>query len=666
MADSMGHEPVRDPVGDGVDDTSERPVADRPEVDREERAARQLIMTLSEKPEPTALSAAEAKAAASPALATELPREKVAQEPTPADRVEVLAPARALVPQEIGAPRVGPGERLIRIAYAAGVRGRLITSPFSKPDKRRVLSTVIPPVEGDRAAGMALRAGHFLVHGIKLPIAQLEFGPGHRMAPPLERTIHAYGWLRDLGGSGARPQVEATALRIHRMWLDAHPLPGKGPAWEMEIAARRVLAWLVHAPLILSNKAVRGRTLVALDKAAGWLDAQVNKAPDKHAEVIGWGALIAAGLLLPEGKPRRLFAEAGLARALGDFVGEDGGVQSRSPLAQIELLELLTELAACYRSVKIEPPKFIAAVSELITPPLLAVMHGEGGMGNWQGAGAVCAERIDALIRASGVRTRPLKEPRGWGYHRASAGKTVLQFDAAPPPLARYARSGCASTLAFELSAQGQRIVVNCGGAAWAGGQVPARIEQGLRATAAHSTLVLEDVNSTAILVKGKLGAGVTEVEVDRRTVGSQRGGGKRGGATRIEASHDGYASRFGLLHRRVLVLREDGTELAGEDVLLPASKRGKRGKVGYAIRFHLGAGIAARLSEDRKGAGLALPDGSHWQFRVAGEYTGTLSIEDSLFVDGQGRPQPIQQLVLQGLTPRSGGSFAWLFKKMG
>ena len=42
------------------------------------------------------------------------------------------------------------------------------------------------------------------------------------------------------------------------------------------------------------------------------------------------------------------------------------------------------------------------------------------------------------------------------------------------------------------------------------------------------------------------------------------------------------------------------------------------------------------------------------------------LSIEESLWVDGQGRPQPIQQIVIQGMTPRSGGSFAWLFKKMG
>ena len=50
------------------------------------------------------------------------------------------------------------------------------------------------------------------------------------------------------------------------------------------------------------------------------------------------------------------------------------------------------------------------------------------------------------------MRTRPLRDARQWGYQRVVAGKAVLQFDAAPPPLARHARHGCASTLAFELS----------------------------------------------------------------------------------------------------------------------------------------------------------------------------------------------------------------------
>jgi uncharacterized heparinase superfamily protein len=258
------------------------------------------------------------------------------------------------------------------------------------------------------------------------------------------------------------------------------------------------------------------------------------------------------------------------------------------------------------------------------------------------------------------VRTRPLRDVRQWGYQRAVAQKAVLQFDAAPPPLARHARHGCASTLAFELSSGGHRIIINCGGAAAAGGLVPIRLEQGLRATAAHSTLALDDANSTAILINGKIGSGVSEVDIDRRTLEADRGS----GATRLEGSHNGYAARYGLIHRRILILRDDGTELRGEDLLVPTGRKGKRGKVGFAIRFHLGPGIELGLSEDGQGVGMALPDGSYWQFRAGGE--AEISVEESLWVDGQGRPVPTQQLVLQGLVSRGGGNFAWLLKRMG
>jgi hypothetical protein len=74
---------------------------------------------------------------------------------------------------------------------------------------------------------------------------------------------------------------------------------------------------------------------------------------------------------------------------------------------------------------------------------------------------------------------RPLRDARQWGYQRVNAGKTVLQVDAAPPPVARHTRDGCASTLAFELSHGAERIIVNCGGAAFAGGLIPVRLAQG-------------------------------------------------------------------------------------------------------------------------------------------------------------------------------------------
>lgn len=530
-----------------------------------------------------------------------------------------------------------------------------------------LLATVETPYQGERAAGVALRAGHFLIHGLKAPIAQMDFAPVARLTPPFERTVHAFIWLRDLAAAGPREQGAPTAERILTAWMQANPRQGKGPAWNVEHVGRRLLAWLVHAPLILSgtDAARHRRVLAMIADTARWLDRNVGDAQDRLGELAGWCGITAAGLLLPEGRPRLLFGEAGLVRALGELVADDGGVLSRSPLAQIDAIALLIDLRACYEARGHDAPEALEAMLRLLVPPLLTVIHADGALGSWQGAGAIRADRLAALIEASRIRARPLKQVRQWGYQRIAGNKTTLLFDAAPPPMARNARTGCASTLAFELCVREQRLVVNCGGAAFAGGLVPARIEQGLRATAAHSTLTLEDANSTAVHINGKLGAGVAEVEVDRKT---QQFG--KGLATRLEASHDGYAARFGLIHRRVLILREDGSELRGEDLLVPAGKKGKRGKIGFAIRFHIGPGIELGLSEDKRGAGLALPDGSYWQFRLPGaqdgEAEGELAIEESMWVDGQGQPHPIQQLVIQGMVSRGGGRFSWLFKKMG
>lgn len=585
-------------------------------------------------------------------------------EPAPPTTEE---PSRALALSDVIAVQSGPGEALIRLAYRLGVPGHSIVAPFRRPQAPRLLATVESPYRGDRACGTALRAGHFLILGARLPIASFDFSAAAHHADGIERVVHGFGWLADLAASAPRADGVAVAERITAQWLRAHAAPGKGPAWNVELAGLRLVTWLVHAPLVLGgqDKGLRTRVLAAIADTASWLDKRAPREPAGFGQVAAWAGVVAAGLLLPRGKPRRLYGEAGLVKALGDMVGEDGGVLSRCPAAQLDAIRLLTDCLACYEAAKIAPPQALAVIRELLVPPLLALRHGDGSLGSWQGQGAIAADRVNAVIEASGVRTRPLAQAAGWGYQRIKAGETLLQFDTAPPPRSRQARTGCASTLAFELSDGPQRIVVNCGGAALAGGQVPARIGQGLRASAAFSTLVLDNANSTAVLLHGQLGKGVETVEFERRMVT-----GKGREATRIEAAHDGYASRFGLTHQRILTISGDGTEVAGEDILIPSSRNGKRGKIGFAIRFHLGRGVEVQMSGDKRGASLLLPDGRLWQFRLGGDRAGagkiTLTAEDSLWVDGDGRPHAAEQLVIEGLALRSGGQFSWLLKKTG
>lgn len=558
-------------------------------------------------------------------------------------------------------PRIGPVDRLIRFAFARGVKPSTLARPFRKPARLRLLATVEQPVPGDRAAGMALRAGHFQPAGKKLPIEGLDF-TGETLGRPAAEAIHRFDWLADLDAAGSRGSIAPLATSLFGKWLAANDTIGAGEAWTVACAGQRLLTALIHAPLILSDPdpAARRRALLHLAATARWLDRKVRREDTAQLALPGWAALVAAGLLFPDGKPRRLFAEAGLIAALGDAIGEDGGMLSRSPLDQAEAMALLLRVRACYRACRRESPEQIDIMLRLLAPPLLATTHADGSLASWQGAPPLSARQLAVLTQAGEMRARPLRDPRGWGYRRIAARRSVLLFDAAPPPSGPQAHGGCASTLALEFSHDEQRILVSCGGALMAGGMVPAEIEEALRATAAHSTLVLADSNSTAVLRDGRLGLGV-------RSVAFERGTGEDGRGARMTARHDGYAARHGLLHERTLVLAPDGLTLDSEDALLPARKKAKRGSHAFAIRFHLGPGIeighAHIGARGGRGLGLALPDGSYWQFR---SLDAALAVEDSLWVDRRGCPRATRQLVLTGEVGREGGRFAWQLRCMG
>jgi uncharacterized heparinase superfamily protein len=169
---------------------------------------------------------------------------------------------------------------------------------------------------------------------------------------------------------------------------------------------------------------------------------------------------------------------------------------------------------------------------------------------------------------------------------------------------------GSASTLACELSAGGQRLVVKCGGTGPLPADLPHELVDGLRTTAAHSTLVLADTNSTNIQADGSLGRGVEDVTIDRT---------EDNDASRLEASHDGYVRTFGLVHKRSLMLGNDGKELRGADQLIAKGRKRIRESAAYAVRFHLAPGIEVTITADGMGAILRSKGAPPWNFRCRG-----------------------------------------------
>lgn len=539
-------------------------------------------------------------------------------------------------------------ERLQRLTwrtplYSMRLNGRYPLRLIAAPDD---------PVPGDPERGRALLEGRLVFRGEMRELDGLDFAK-----PDWTRGfadhVHSFAWLRDLSTVATLAQGAPVAEGLTARWLVVHADKVGGPAWAPEAWGRRILFWTAHAPLILSSNDLvhRSQVLTTLARGARHLDRGADKAAPGAPRIAAWCGVVAAGLLLPGGEPRRAFGEAGLARALQGGITADGGAVSRSPAALLDAIALLSMLREAYDIRRLDPsPPLTAALARMV-PALLGVMHGDRALSSWQGAGPAMEGEVAAAVAASRIRTRPLRQARDWGYQRLAAGGAVVVMDAAPPPVARLVEGGCASTLAFEFSDGPARIVVNCGGARASMAQLPDALLEGLRTTAAHSTLVLADSNSTAVRADGTLGRGVSEVELSRQ---------ESDAGSRIEASHDGYVRRLGFRHRRQLVLTGDGRELRGEDALLPEGRR-RAGATPFAIRFHLGRGVEASPTADGQAAILRVPGAKPWQFRVRG---GSLAIEDSVWIDGAGRPIAIRQLVVSGEAVAGGATVGWAFKR--
>ncbi len=573
-------------------------------------------------------------------------------------------------PDDLPADGIDEGKRLIRVG---GDTGRSLAERLTEQLHRltwrtplhgfrlrgkhplKLITVADDPFAGDPSRGRALLVGYVLLRGERRAIDGLDTkltGASRNFAD----HVHSFAWLRDLSTVAPRAQGAPIAESLMRAWLSVHGEQLSDPAWRPDLWGKRILAWVAHAPLILSSSDLvyRSAVLHALARGARHLDRTADRAPAGAPRIAAWAGVIAAGLMIPGGDPRVAFGEVGMVRALGQSLTDDGGTIGRSPTAQLDALMTLVALRAVYAARRMEMPAEIELAIGRLVPPLLGVAHGDRGLSSWQGGGPIAGDVIDAVVAASTIRTRPLRQARGWGYQRLANAGTLLIVDAAPPPIGQVVDGGCASTLAFEMSDGPHRLVVNCGGARAANAQLPAALSEGLRTTAAHSTLTLGDSNSTALHPDGTLGRGVGEVELARQETDT---------VSRLEASHDGYVRRFGLTHRRQIALGADGRDVRGEDSLLPAGRGGKRrnGPLVFAIRFHLAPSVEVSPTADGQAALLRLPGNILWQFRCKG---GALAVEESVWIDGDGRPHPTEQLVVTGDTPPGGTSVSWWFHR--
>jgi uncharacterized heparinase superfamily protein len=473
-----------------------------------------------------------------------------------------------------------------------------------------------------------------------------------------QRELYSFNWLHNLEAAGDEMAREKARSLVSEWAVFSRRAPAI--AWDIDIVARRVIAFLSHAGFLLqgANRPFYEQMMRALSNELHYLTVSYTEPGNVVGRLRALTALLLGGLCIAEHRDYVSTYLPIFSAELEQQILPDGGHISRNPAILIELLLEFLPLKQCFLARSRETPEVLNSAINRLMGMIRFLRLGDGSIARFNGIGATRSDLAAAVLAYADDDAMPHLYAPDSGYCRMVRGTTTLIADAGAPPPSFASVGAHAGYLSFEMTSGIEPMIVNCGAAR------DELTEWGIasRSTAAHSTLTINEISSSR-LVKRRVGFPPRQLHLlgGPKTV---RGEVKPDQQDLLfRGMHDGYRERFGLIHQRRIRLTGNGRSVEGVDQLatLPDTKPMIKPGDNFAIRFHLHPRVSPLLDAEENSVGLTLPDAQLWKFRAAG---AKVDIEESIFLADPIIQKRTLQIVLRG-TCASEVQVVWSIRKI-
>jgi len=461
------------------------------------------------------------------------------------------------------------------------------------------------------------------------------------------RALAGFGWLRHLRAANTAAARD-NARALVEDFLAQMGKPASIPAWEPRVVARRTLAWLSQSPLILdgADRLFYRRFMRGLGRAQVTLEHELKAGLSGETRLLAAIALAELGLCAQGAVKLQRKSTKLLGEELERQILPDGGHVSRNPQVLVDLLLDLLPLRQAYAARNTAaPPQLLNAIDRMM-PMLRLFRHGDGTLALFNGMGVTAPDTLATVLAYDDARAQAITNAPYSGYQRLESDKALLIVDTGPPPPPDFSQQAHAGCLAFEFSFDAQHLIINCG--APSPNREAAR--EASRTTAAHSTLSIDDSSSCRFTFHTSLSkwldhrilSGPDQVTVEK---------GQDTAVKSLRLSHNGYQSRFGLIHERDLIFERGGRELRGRDRLRPAASSKGTENLPYCLRFHIHPSVRIDPMPKNHGILLELPDNSQWVFEAP---DCDIKLAESVFFAAPDGPRRCEQIVISATIPET------------
>lgn len=504
------------------------------------------------------------------------------------------------------------------------------------------------PWRGDARKGTSILSGVFPLAGQTVR-RNSDIWSAEGVRASWHAALHGFTWLGDLAAVGDQA-ARRKGIGLIMDWIDHHH--DWSPAiWQAPVLGNRVASWLEYYDFFFTgaDEMVQRRVRKSVARQARHLGRVAAHECDGADRIIALVGTVHAAICLPSQRRRLDGTLRVLTAELDRQILPDGGHVERNPSVLVDILHQIAEVKSCLVHAQLVVPDGLQSAIDRMAPMVRFLRHGDGGLALFNGSVEGDPQVMDRILQLGDSSGRAFNTAPYAGFERLEAGRSLVLVDAGSPPAVGWDSHAHAGALSFEFSSGKERMIVNCGATvhddeAWREAQ---------RSTPAHSTLSLALTNSSALTDEG--------FGPRRARVASERKDAE--GCCLLEMLHDGFAAPLGFKHFRRVFLNQDGSDLRGEDRLVPVDPNQPVTPRRFEIRFHLHPGVQASLLANHEAALLRLPSGAGWRFRSGG---ASIRLEDSIYMGRRGDARRSQQLVLTGETREGERIVKWAIRKEG
>ena len=325
-------------------------------------------------------------------------------------------------------------------------------------------------------------------------------------------------------------------------------------------------------------------------------------------------------------------------------VDENSMHKSYNILEHAKFLNNLIEIRNIFLFSNIEIPIFLKNNILGMTSTLKYYQHDDFSLPLFNGCNNNHNKAVQNIFnKEQFLKTKPISKFKSGIAVYKDPNKTLF-FDVVQPTSFGFHRELGASSLAIELSADGEKIITNCGGAE-SGGKNPSY----LKYSAAHSTIIINNTNISEIKERRTNKTFPKEVSFESRDDEEQ---------FMLSGTHNGYLRNYRKICKRELFINKKTNLLEGIDTII--STKSSIEKTVYNIRFHLMPEISTTVTENRKNIIIKTKKNNIWMFKSNNE----IVIKNSIFVKNDKAIQT-SQIVIGGITSSLKNKIKWSIEKI-